>query len=93
MSKYLNSLKPGDVVEFKGPVGRNRYLGNGSFGTILEKDGQEVTRTFKNVGMIAGGTGLTPLFQIAKTACNESCKLKSPNISFIFSNHVSRHAL
>ena len=45
VSKYFASLRPGQTVDFKGPVGRFAYEANSS----------------KHIGMIAGGSGLTPM--------------------------------
>ncbi|KAL0451907.1 UNVERIFIED_CONTAM: NADH-cytochrome reductase-like protein [Sesamum latifolium] len=48
MSQHFASLKPGDVVEVKGPIEKLRYSPNMK----------------KHIGMIAGGTGITPMLQI-----------------------------
>ncbi|XP_022893439.1 NADH-cytochrome b5 reductase-like protein [Olea europaea var. sylvestris] len=48
MSQHFASLKPGDVVEVKGPIEKLRYWPNMK----------------KHIGMIAGGTGITPMLQI-----------------------------
>lgn len=59
MSQHLDSLKIGDTIDIRGPVGEFDYHSNGKF-TI---DGEECTATKFN--MIAGGTGITPVMQIA----------------------------
>lgn len=38
MSQYLNSLKIGDVVEFRGPSGLLTYTGRGNASPLLEPD-------------------------------------------------------
>ncbi|XP_022143234.1 NADH-cytochrome b5 reductase-like protein [Momordica charantia] len=48
MSQHFASLKPGDVVEVKGPIEKIRYSPNMK----------------KHIGMIAGGTGITPMLQV-----------------------------
>ena len=48
MSRHLCSLKPGDVVKMKGPWKKLKY-----------EAGMK-----KKIGMIAGGTGITPMLQI-----------------------------
>ena len=58
MSQYLGGLKPGDKVDVTGPVGTHTYLGNGKF-----KSGTK-EHTCKKLGMMAGGTGLTPMLQV-----------------------------
>jgi NAD(P)H-flavin reductase len=58
----------------------------GSFSLKYDKDSPEVVKTFENVGIIVGGTGVTPSFQIIKNACsNQDDKTK---FEMIFSNHV-----
>ncbi|KAK3029093.1 hypothetical protein RJ639_039237 [Escallonia herrerae] len=48
MSQHFASLKPGDVVEVKGPIEKLRYNPDMK----------------KEIGMIAGGTGITPMLQV-----------------------------
>lgn len=50
MSKHIHSLKPGDMLEFKGPI-----MGL----PIIENE-------FESVGLVAGGTGITPMLQVAQ---------------------------
>jgi len=59
---YLNDLALGDTVDFRGPVGKLNYLGNGFFDIGNKK------KTYKKIGMVAGGTGITPMYQIMKYA-------------------------
>jgi len=48
MSRYLDSLKCGDTVLVRGPKGKFTYSRN----------------MRKCLGMIAGGTGITPMYQV-----------------------------
>jgi len=73
MSLYLGALKVGDTVDIQGPVGMHEYLGKGKFVTGK----REVT--FKKLGMMAGGTGLTPMLQVADAI------LKDPKDSTVIS--------
>ncbi|NXX65227.1 NB5R3 reductase, partial [Spizella passerina] len=69
MSQYLDSLKIGDTIDFRGPSGLLVYKGKGKAGKFAirpEKKAEPVTRTVKYVGMIAGGTGITPMLQIIR---------------------------
>jgi len=59
MSQYVDSLKIGDELEMRGPVGEFEYVANGNF--LL--DGEEHHGRCFN--MLAGGTGITPVMQIA----------------------------
>lgn len=50
---YLENLRVGDEVEFRGPKGAMKY------GRGLANE----------IGMIAGGTGITPMYQIIRAIC------------------------
>lgn len=68
MSTAMDKLTIGDSLLFKGPKGRFTYQ----------------PRFKKAIGMLAGGTGITPMYQVAHAV------LKDPNdptqISLIFAN-------
>uniref|UniRef100_A0A3P9HIT5 NADH-cytochrome b5 reductase n=1 Tax=Oryzias latipes TaxID=8090 RepID=A0A3P9HIT5_ORYLA len=64
MSQYLESLKISDTIDFRGPSGLLVYRGRGVFDVQPEKKSPAVKKTAKHVGMIAGGTGITPMLQI-----------------------------
>lgn len=54
MSQYLNELKIGETIDFRGPSGRLNYNGNGHFQVKkLRKDPPKPVKA-KRVGMIAG---------------------------------------
>ena len=59
MSQYLDAMKVGDFLDFRGPVGEFEYVADGDF--LLDGEEQKGTR----FNMIAGGTGITPCMQIA----------------------------
>jgi len=59
MSQYVDALQIGDYLDMRGPVGEFEYLANGKF--LLENIESYATR----FNMIAGGTGITPVMQIA----------------------------
>lgn len=65
MSLYINSLKINDTLTIKYPYGRFNYQGNGNI--RIRNIGVNATfRNFKveRLYMIAGGTGITPIYQI-----------------------------
>ncbi|XP_074078496.1 NADH-cytochrome b5 reductase 1 [Macrotis lagotis] len=66
MSQYLDSLKIGDVVEFRGPSGMLTYNGKGKFDIHPSKKSPAEHRMAKKLGMIAGGTGITPMLQLIR---------------------------
>jgi len=68
MSQYIDHMKPGDFLQVRGPKGTFEYKPN----------------AVKEMGMIAGGTGITPMLQVARAI------LKNPKektkINLIFAN-------
>lgn len=64
MSQYLESLRISDTIDFRGPSGLLVYKGKGVFAVQPEKKAPAETKTAKHLGMIAGGTGITPMLQI-----------------------------
>lgn len=65
MSQHLESLEIGDSIDVRGPSGKLNYTKPG----ILEiKDGLKpvVEKRCSNIGMIAGGTGITPMLQVIR---------------------------
>lgn len=77
-SLNFDSKQPGDYIEINGPVGIHEYLGKGTF----KKPGGEVT--VKHVGMMAGGTGLTPMLQVVMAALRDP--LDQTKFSLIYAN-------
>ena len=55
LTPYLSKLEVGDKVEIRGPKGEMKYHKN----------------LVKELGMIAGGTGITPMFQIIRRICED----------------------
>ena len=81
MSQYLSALPIGSSVEVRGPMGMLEYKGRGEIS--LNKGGWK-TRQVKKIGMIAGGSGLTPMYQIATHILRD--KGDETAVSFIFAN-------
>lgn len=81
----------GDTVDFRGPSGLITYEGNGKFLVRPEKKAHPNVRKVKKVGMIAGGTGITPMLQIITAI------LKDPKdqtvISLLFANQTEEDIL
>ncbi|ETN18365.1 hypothetical protein PPTG_03992, partial [Phytophthora nicotianae INRA-310] len=53
LSKHIVELKEGDSLDMKGPFPKFSYYPN----------------RYKSIGMIAGGSGITPMLQLIKTIC------------------------
>lgn len=65
MTMALDSLPIGSFVEFKGPIGKFRYLGKGR----VSLNGKE--RAVKSFRMICGGSGITPIFQVLRSVMQD----------------------
>eukprot|EP01083_Nonionella_stella_P030698 84124_1 len=65
MTQHLHRLRPGDTLDVRGPRGAVIYSAPGVFTfPFLRPPRRE--RTVKHVGMLAGGTGITPMLQIIR---------------------------
>ncbi|KAI9037572.1 cytochrome b5 [Aspergillus affinis] len=73
--QYLANLKIGDKVLFRGPKGAMRY-----------KKG-----LCKKLGMIAGGTGITPMYQLIRAICED--ETDTTEISLIYANRSEEDIL
>ena len=60
MSQYMERMALGDTIDVKGPLGHFIYEGRGYY----RSHGTPGFAT--RMSMIAGGTGITPLFQVIK---------------------------
>lgn len=68
ISRYVSLLKIGDKIRVKGPKGQFNYT------PFLSRE----------IGMIAGGTGITPMVQIIRAALNNP--LDETRLSLIYAN-------
>ncbi|CRK93693.1 CLUMA_CG007221, isoform A [Clunio marinus] len=72
MTQYLDEMKIGDTIAFRGPSGKLQYLGNGKFSIKkLRKDPPQIV-SVKKVNMIAGGSGITPMLQLVNEVLKRS---------------------
>nr|NP_001036600.1 uncharacterized protein Dmel_CG5946, isoform D [Drosophila melanogaster]ABI31248.1 uncharacterized protein Dmel_CG5946, isoform D [Drosophila melanogaster] len=92
MTQHLEQLELGDKISFRGPSGRLQYLGNGTFSIKkLRKDPPKHV-TAKRVNMIAGGTGITPMLQLAREVLKRSDKDKT-ELALLFANQSEKDIL
>jgi len=91
MSQHLNSLKLGDTILMRGPKGHLDYKGKGSF--TIKHTAREDPKLYKmkKIGMVAGGTGITPMLQVIRAI------LKNPDdkteLWLIFANQTEEDIL
>ncbi|KRY01492.1 Importin-7 [Trichinella pseudospiralis] len=60
MTQYLDNLKIGDSINIRGPGGR--------FAIKASKKADPVHKKYKKVAMLAGGSGITPMYQLIKAS-------------------------
>lgn len=89
MSQYLEGMKVGDTIPVRGPSGRFEWLGKSTYRTKYGKDW--TTKRVKRIGMIAGGTGITPMLQIIAAI------MKNPDdkteVSLLYANQTEEDIL
>ncbi|XP_063785224.1 NADH-cytochrome b5 reductase 3 [Pseudophryne corroboree] len=66
MSQYLEGLKIDETIDFRGPSGLLTYDGKGVFKIRPDKKSPAVEQKVTKLGMIAGGTGITPMLQLIR---------------------------
>lgn len=90
MTQYLESLKIGDKIKIKGPNGKIFYKKNGHF-EIRHKKTEVKTYHFDKLGLIAGGSGIAPMYQLMQAI------LSDPNdktkIELLFANQSEEDIL
>uniref|UniRef100_A0A672JDN8 NADH-cytochrome b5 reductase n=1 Tax=Salarias fasciatus TaxID=181472 RepID=A0A672JDN8_SALFA len=107
MSQYLEGLKLNDTIDFRGPSGL--LVEGQTRGSRPDKKSAAERKTAKHLGMIAGGTGITPMLQIItavmkdpqdRTVCHllfanqtEKDILLRPELEEIQVNHPERFKL
>lgn len=91
MSQYLERMSIGDFMDVRGPNGLLIYEGLGKFSTRPDKRSPPRVSVYKNFGMIAGGTGITPMLQVIKHVLKNS--KDTTQLYLIFANQTERDIL
>lgn len=91
MSQYLESLEIGDTIDFRGPSGLLTYGEKGNFHIRADKKSAPVTKKAKHLGMIAGGTGITPMLQLVRAIMKDKA---DPTVCYLlFANQTEKDIL
>jgi len=75
ISKYISELRIGDSINVRGPKGFYQYIPN----------------MYTNIGMIAGGTGITPMYQIINAIISNPND--KTNVQLIYGNQTESDIL
>ncbi len=62
MTQFMEKMAIGDTIDVKGPLGHFIYKGRGLY-SHHGKEGK-----VKQMSMIAGGTGITPMWQVVQVS-------------------------
>lgn len=75
LARHLATLNPGDEVLFRGPKGAMKYRPG----------------LCKKIGMVAGGTGITPMYQVIRAICED--ERDTTEVSLIYANRTEEDIL
>uniref|UniRef100_A0A286R227 Nitrate reductase [NADH] n=1 Tax=Ulva prolifera TaxID=3117 RepID=NIA_ULVPR len=84
-SQILEALEVGDTVEVKGPIGHFHYDRPGHY------KNHKLESEVKRINMIAGGTGLTPMYQVMKAILSNPSDLTE--IRLLYANQTEADIL
>ena len=75
MTQYLDKFTIGQKIDVSGPSGNLIYRGKGLFDVRTRKPEPFVSRRVRQLGLIAGGTGITPMYQILNEILKEQTSI------------------
>lgn len=87
MSQHLQAMQVGESIEARGPQGSLSYTGEGCFSIHRRNEQGPYTQQVvaKSVGMIAGGSGITPMLQLLR-AVSKGGASDNTQLSLLFAN-------
>jgi len=91
LSQHIDSLSIGDTIDMKGPKGHLEYFSKGKF-TVKKLRKPLQTRNAKHFGMIAGGTGITPMLQVLQAIFRDTSD-SSTTASLLYANQTEEDIL
>jgi cytochrome-b5 reductase len=93
ITQYLEGLQLGDHIDVLGPKGCITYLGHGRF-QVEDKRNRKNPPTFRQcstIGMIAGGSGITPMLQVIRAILKDP--LDKTTVTLLFGNQTEHDIL
>lgn len=95
MSQHLDDLKIGDPILLKGPKGHLEFFQTGKAGCFQVKPlGKPLEQRYcEQIGMMAGGTGITPMLQILHQIFRNPTRYPHFFVSLIYANQTEQDIL
>lgn len=90
MSQHLDMLAIGDTIDVRGPSGKVVYLGRGYIRVKFPGKPEQI-RKAKEIGLISGGTGITPMLQIIMAVVKDQAD--DTKVSLLFANQTEEDIL
>merc|ERR1711935_845855 len=86
MTQYMNAMKVGETLDFVGPKGRLIYQRNGKFliRPLKLSDPASNVSGITQIGMIAGGSGITPMLQMLREEIEDIQRQHPTQFSFMY---------
>ncbi|XP_058801110.1 NADH-cytochrome b5 reductase 3-like [Phymastichus coffea] len=91
MSQYLENMKIGDTIDFRGPAGRLKYENHGRFLIKPKRTDPYEEYHFNKVVMIAGGSGIAPMLQLIRSIVK--VPTDKTKVSLLFANQSEHDIL
>ncbi|GAB1292524.1 NADH-cytochrome b5 reductase 2 [Apodemus speciosus] len=91
MTQYLENMKIGDTILFRGPTGRLFYNEPGTLLIKADKTSEPEKKLVHHLGMIAGGTGITPMLQLIRHITKDT--RDGTRMSLLFANQTEEDIL
>lgn len=88
-TQYVDTMKEGDLLSVTGVAGDIFYMGDSQFMIRNKESGEMEQKRIKKVGMIAAGSGITPMFQLIQTVADTPGDLTSLSLIHSCSSPVS----
>jgi NAD(P)H-flavin reductase len=90
MTQHLNDMQIGESIDFRGPFGKLKYLGDGHFEQLVKFNKPLESKHFKKLIMLSGGTGITPMYQMIQAVYQND---DNTEILLIFGNKSTKDFL